>query len=116
MRCWQDDGCYQREEWWAYGANVADDRVTALAGYRWPYKLLWQNRRRSGVFDVASDPFENRELSGGGKDAATLPREAARLQASFERNRRALQARLEERDRDELSPEQLQMLQDLGYL
>ncbi len=116
VRCWRRDDCYAREEWWSYGANVYDERVTALAGYRWPYKLLWQNRRRTGLFDVSTDPFEQNELSGGGKDAAKLPREAARLQASLERNRRALQKRLEERGAGELSAEQIEMLRNLGYM
>ena len=115
-RCWRDEGCHPREEWWAYGANVYDQKVTALAGYRWPYKLLWQNRRRTGLFDVASDPFEQNELSSGGRDTAGLPRDAARLQAALERNRRALQKRLEERGTGELTPEQEEMLRGLGYL
>jgi arylsulfatase A-like enzyme len=114
--CWRQDDCHQREEWWSYGANVYDERVTALAGYRWPYKLLWQNRRRSGVFDVTSDPFEEVELSAGGREAAKLPREAARLQAALERNRRALQNLLEERGAGELSAEQEEMLRALGYM
>jgi arylsulfatase A-like enzyme len=116
VRCWRQDDCHQREEWWSYGANVADGRVTALAGYRWPYKMLWQSRRRTGLFDVSRDPFEKVDLSGGGEDAAKLPREAARLQASLERNRRALQKRLDERGAGEMTPEQEQMLRDLGYL
>jgi hypothetical protein len=116
VRCWTQEDCDQRQEWWSYGANVADDRVTALAGYRWPYKLLWQNKRRTGVFDVSQDPFEEIELTGGGADAAKLPREAARLQASFERHRRALQKRLEERGTGERSAEQEEMLKALGYL
>lgn len=114
--CWQDGGCEVREEWWSYGASVYDERVTALAGYHWPYKLLWQNRRRSGVFDLSTDPFEENDLLAGG-DPATLPREAARLQASFERHRRALQTRLEERgSAGERTAEQEEMLRALGYL
>jgi arylsulfatase A-like enzyme len=114
--CWRDGECYQRDEWWSYGANVYDEKVTALAGYRWPYKLLWQNRRRTGLFDVSSDPSEESELSGGGKNVKALPREAARLQAALERNRRALQKRLEERGAGELSAEQEEMLRALGYM
>ncbi|MFQ5350139.1 MAG: sulfatase-like hydrolase/transferase [Thermoanaerobaculia bacterium] len=114
--CWSRGECHQREEWWSYGANVADARVTALAGYRWPYKLLWQNRRRTGVFDVSKDPFEEVELSGGGRNADSLPRQALRLQASFERQRRALQKQLEERGTGERTAEQEEMLRALGYL
>ena len=116
VRCWRRDDCHQREEWWSYGANVYEEKVTALAGYRWPYKLLWQNRRHTGLFDVSSDPFEEVELSGGGRNAAKLPREAARLQASLERTRRALQKRLEERQAGELTAEQEEMLRALGYM
>jgi arylsulfatase A-like enzyme len=114
--CWARQGCFLREEWWSYGANGYDQKVTALAGYRWPYKLLWQNRRRTGLFDVSKDAFEEVELSGGGRDAAKLPREAARLQAALERNRRALQQRLEERAAGELTAEQEAMLRALGYM
>ena len=115
--CWREGAdCYQREEWWSYGASVASNKVTALAGYRWPYKLLWQNRRRGGVFDLSGDPFESDELSGGGGNAADLPREAARLQASFERHRRELQKRLEERSAGERTEEMERMLDGLGYL
>lgn len=114
--CWRQGDCQRRDEWWSYGANVYDQKVTALAGYRWPYKLLWQNRRRSGLFDVGKDPFEEAELSGGGRDLAALPREAARLQASLERNRRALQKRLEERGAAEMTPEKEEMLRALGYM
>ncbi len=113
--CWRDGDCDRQRQWWSYGANVADDRVTALAGYHWPYKLLWQNKRHSGVFDVSADPFEERDLSGGGRAAADLPREAARLQAAFERHRRALQERLEGRG-TERTAEQEEMLRGLGYL
>jgi arylsulfatase len=116
VRCWRRGDCHRREEWWSYGANVYDEKVTALAGYRWPYKLLWQNRRRTGVFDVSQDPHEETELSGGGRDTARLPREAALLQAALERNRRALQKRLEERGAGELSAEQEEMLRALGYM
>ena len=114
--CFGDGDCPPRREWWSYGANVADDRITALAGYSWPYKLLWQNRRRTGVFDVGSDPFEEIELSGGGAATDTLPREVARLHASFERHRRALQKRLEQRGSGERTAEQEEMLKALGYL
>ena len=116
VRCWSEGDCHEREEWWAYGANVYDQKVTALGGYRWPYKLLWQHRRRTGLFDVSSDPFEEIELSAGGRDSASLPREASRLQAALERNRRALQKRLEERGTGELTPEQEEMLRALGYM
>lgn len=114
--CLQGGDCPGRQQWWSYGANVANDRVTALAGYSWPYKLLWQNKRRSGVFDVSADPFEAEDLAAGGRDAAKLPREAARLQASFETQRRALQQRLEERGAGELTAEQIEMLRNLGYM
>ncbi len=114
--CWRDGECRPREEWWSYGASVADERITALAGYRWPYKLLWQNRRRSGVFDLSRDPFEKVDLASGGRDAAPLPREAARLQAAFESHRRALQKRLEERGAGARTAEQEEMLRALGYL
>ena len=114
--CFREGDCLAGRQWWSYGANVADDRITALAGYSWPYKLLWQNRRRTGVFDVSNDPFEEVELSQGGAAADSLPREAARLHASFERHRRALQTRLEERGAGERTAEQEEMLKALGYL
>ena len=114
--CLRGEDCPGRQQWWSYGANVADEKVTALAGYHWPYKLLWQHKRRSGVFDVSADPFEAQDLSGGGRTADDLPRDAARLQASFETNRRALQERLESRGTGERTAEQEEMLRALGYL
>ena len=114
--CWRGGRCQQREEWWSYGASVADKKITALAGYHWPYKLLWQNRRRSGVFDLSRDPFEENDLSAKGRATETLPREMLRLQASFERHRRALQTRLEQRGTGTMTAEQEEMLRALGYL
>ncbi len=115
--CWSGDGCVGREEWWAYGADVEREEVVALAGYRWPFKLLWQNRRRTGGFEVASDPWEADELSGlEADDRDRGPRELARLAASLERHRRGLQKRLEERGAAELTPEQEEMLRGLGYI
>ncbi len=115
--CWGKEGCYARDEWWAFGASVQDERVTALAGYRWPYKLLWQDRRRSGLFNVVLDPEERKELGRvyGGADREAPP-EFERLQKMRERHLAALDARLEARAARELSDEQEAMLRALGYI
>ncbi len=115
--CWQGGACSRREEWWAYGASVSREEVTALAGYRWPYKLLWQNRRRSGIFDVVADPAEAYELGRIYRRARKQPPpEFEQLRRALERHQRALQVRLSEREAPELNAETLEMLRGLGYI
>lgn len=112
--CWQDEGCATRAEWWAFGAKHSDSAVTAVAGYRPPFKLVWQ-RHRTGAYHLGADPWEGRNLARGfGRHE--LPEELAALVESVEGHRSALQQRLETRDRPVLDAEQREMLRSLGYL
>ena len=114
--CWRG-GCAPRELWWGFGASVEENRITALAGYRWPFKRLWQPEPGSGCFQIDDDPWEHENLCPGEVTSVReLPRELGRLERELRDRLAALQARLdglepgaEERERDEI-------LRALGYV
>ncbi len=115
--CWTGAGCAGREEWWAYGVRGARGRITAVAGYRWPYKLLWQLQGHSGGFELLADPWEESKLVRlRNADDADLPAELTRLNKRYPEARAALERALASRQREEHAPEVKEMLEALGYL
>lgn len=114
--CWTGTGCRGREEWWAYGLNAKHERLTAVAGYRWPIKVSWHRKgwgRR--LHDLAADPWEWDDLL---QDGAAAPGPGGTvLLRRLDRQRGILQRRLDERRREgPLDAEDREMLEALGYL
>jgi len=114
--CWTSTGCPGREEYWVYGASVSSNQVTAVAGYRDQYKILWQKNRRFAVYDLEADPNEETNLSQAFQDdSSSRPQAVGELGSSFDPQRELFQKRLEARG-STLTPEQEEMLKSLGYL
>ena len=112
--CWTGEGCVPREEWWAYGVDVDLEKVTGVAGYRWPFKTSWHWNKRFGrrLHDLAADPWEWADLA----DGEDPPRPAAALFRVLERQRDLVQHRLDDREEGPLGAEDREMLEALGYL
>ena len=109
--CWQAAGCFDHGEWWAYGAVEREERVAAVAGYRWPLKMLWIDHRGQRLYDLAEDRREKRALP-----RRQLTGDAADLDRRLPRQRNRLQQLLEQRATRELTDEQAEQLRALGYL
>ncbi len=60
--CWSEGPCPDREAWWAYGLNHDTNRLTAMAGYRWPYKWIWKKGRGRQAHLLSDDPWEEKDL------------------------------------------------------
>jgi arylsulfatase A-like enzyme len=112
--CWTGDRCAPRSEWWAYGVDVDQEAVTAVAGYRWPFKASWHWKKRWGrrLYDLAADPWEWSNLV----DRDDLPRPAAALLRRLDRQRGLLQRRLDGRRDGPPDADDREMLKALGYL
>ncbi|MDX1503304.1 MAG: sulfatase [Thermoanaerobaculia bacterium] len=114
--CWRG-GCEPRRLWWGFGASVESNQITALAGYRWPFKRLWQPEPGSGCFQIGEDPWEHENLCPGEvRSVRELPPELGRLERDLRDRLADLQARMDaaeggagERERDEI-------LRALGYV
>jgi len=116
VACW-GGGCAPREAWWGFGADAGSGTLTALAGYRWPFKVLWQIDPGSGCYDLATDRWERDNLCKGyTRDPDTMPAEVAWLDRGLAHRRSELQGRLEALGRGELDAERLEMLRSLGYI
>ena len=108
--CWGAEGCPRIPPRWSFGLN---DRgtLTGVAGYDWPYKWMWY-RGRERAFGIDTDPWEARKGTIG-EDAAA---EAVSLGRHAERYRQVVGEGLERRSKGVPTPEELEMLRNLGYL
>jgi uncharacterized sulfatase len=116
--CWTS-GCAPRREWWGFGASAEEKRITAVAGFRWPYKVLWQPEPSSGCFNLEVDPFEALNLCPRWEHTEGVPREIAVLERDLRSHLVALQRRfdgLEETTVEEDAPEADEILRSLGYV
>ena len=116
--CWSWRGCPPTEPWWAYAAD-GTGVLRAVAGYAWPYKMLWRSQWMERqpppgryLFNLDEDPGESFDLLGSGSDE--LPALVV-LDGGLERRRRTFEKALAERP-VEASEEHLEMLKSLGYL
>ena len=96
--CWTDAGCQSRLEWYAFGAKSHLQKITAVASYRWPFKLIYRpkQKRRSGLYNLFDDPWEERDLrrsmrSAGSRAQIDLKRYGERVQ----QRHRTLQEKIE---------------------
>lgn len=109
--CWREEGCAARDGWWAYGARREDQRVTAAAGYRWPWKGVWFPDHGLRLFDLSTDGWEQRPL---GAEEGAPP--AAALRQRLPRRFRSFQRAMDERRQVALGEEDREVLEALGYL
>ena len=101
----------------AFGASVEENRITALAGYRWPFKRLWQPEPGSGCYQVAEDPWEHENLCPGEvRSTRDLPPELARLERDLRDRLASLQARMEGLEEGAAERERDEILRALGYV
>ncbi|MDX1383314.1 MAG: sulfatase [Thermoanaerobaculia bacterium] len=108
--CWSGEGCPRIPPRWSFGIN--DKGVlTGVAGYDWPYKWMWF-RGRDRVFGLDIDPWESRR----GTIAHDAPADVLSLGRQAERYRQVVTEGLERRSRREPTPEEIEMLRNLGYL
>ncbi len=115
--CWRRSGCREREEWWAFGASSETGSITGVAGYRPPWKLIWQERSRSGGYNLAEDPWEQVNLGKPfTRDPSLVPPDIESLNRSIWAQRDRLQELLVKRSGAEMDPERLELLRSLGYL
>jgi arylsulfatase A-like enzyme len=117
--CWTDAGCKGRRNWYAFGAKSHPQKITAVAGYQWPLKLLYRpkQKRKSGLFNLLEDPWEAKDLRSSYRNVTA--EEQFDLQEYEERlkeTRQTLQGKIESADHSHLSPAQLHALRALGYL
>ncbi len=115
--CWRGAGCRRRDEWWAYGASAESNAITAVAGYRGPWKLLWQKEPGSGCYNLAEDPAEQVNLGRPpGSPIDDLPQDLQRLIHQIWDERDRFDDRLARRQGMLAGEEELEMLRSLGYL
>ena len=112
VECWGGGDCPERREWWAYGLNHGNNRLTAAAGYKWPYKWMWKRQAGKGAFHLEEDPREENDLLG----PPPHPQELVDLSHEFQTLRPKLAFRLSHRQRVAGHPDQLEMLKALGYV
>jgi len=111
--CWRKQDCPEERRWSAHGFNRPLGRLSAVATYRWPLKVLVQTANGSGSYDLAADPWEALDLSR--TDDAELALDLRRLQRDLQEVTALLERRLSDAGED-LSDEDLEMLRSLGYL
>jgi arylsulfatase A-like enzyme len=121
--CWGSDGCgAPRREWISYG--LSEDRVLrSLSLFQWPHKARWSYRAHPGVFQLEEDPRELAPIVEVPHDRRGLAAHAQALDQPFsgmlqelERSIRGLEAILARSEGRELKPEEIEMLESLGYL
>jgi arylsulfatase A-like enzyme len=112
--CFEGRACPSDDPFWAYSVDHGTRRPEAMAGYRWPYKWMWQRSAGRTGYDVSADPWEESNLlATGGPDH---PDSLKSLAESFAAERRELSQALSRRDRPASSEETEELLRSLGYL
>jgi arylsulfatase A-like enzyme len=112
--CWNGGPCPALEPWWAYAIHHDSNRLTALAGYDWPYKWFWRRGEGRRAHLLAEDPWEERDLLEAPGDER--PVEIKRLAESFRQQRRRVTRLLQFQRRMVDHEERLEMLRSLGYI
>lgn len=124
VECWGDRGCGEGgREWIAYGLDE-DRQLKSFSVYRWPRKALWSRLTRPGVFDLQRYPREGRREHGLSQDPGVLPGFAAAIDdpassvlvARLHRHISAFETLLAGEGLGELTDDQREMLEGLGYL
>ncbi len=116
-QCIKGNDCPERGIWWTYGASNQRDKISAVTGFQWPYKLIWHERRRHGFFNLIDDPHEEVNLAKKFKRKRSVrPPEYGSLGAYVRQQREILESRMRNRNSLQLAPDQRKMLESLGYL
>jgi arylsulfatase A-like enzyme len=113
VECWEDGRCRSPSDFWAFGLRHETNGMTALAGYRWPYKWIWRRGEGRQAHQVLDDPREQRNLLEPGRER---PPELQFLAESFRAERRRLQDLLHFRKRFGDHERRLELLRSLGYI
>lgn len=117
--CWTEVGCKIRRQWYAFGAKSHPQKITAVAGYQWPFKLLYRprQRRKSGLYNLLDDPREETDLRRLVRQTGTVgPVDLQDFELELKGVRSRLQEQISASDHSHLSPDQLHALRALGYL
>ena len=118
--CWRRSGCAERDEWWAYGVEHDADgtpRISAVAGYQPPLKVMWRQRRSPRFFNLLDDPWEEENLGTIFKNKPQhVPPEFKRLTRELGRKVQHFEGSLERRSWMSLDAEKQELLRSLGYL
>lgn len=123
VRCWGEDGCPPvRREWLAYGVNK-NRSLRSASLFRWPMKVLWSKRGNPGIFDLLADPREQHPVqrlptdSGAlGTGAQSLEEPWADMVQHLDRSAQAMRTLLNRTENRDLDPDEIEMLESLGYL
>ena len=117
--CWTDAGCRIRHKWYSFGAKSHPQKITAVAGYQWPFKLLYRpkQRRKSGLYNLIDDPWEENDLRRLMRQSRMSdPVNLSEFKLELQQVRARLQEQIVASDHSHLSPDQLHALRALGYL
>jgi arylsulfatase A-like enzyme len=112
--CWESGSCPALEPWWAYALHHDSNRLTALAGYRWPYKWFWRRGEGRRAHRLVEDPWEERDLLEA--PGEKRPEPLKRLAESFRQQRRQFTQLLQFQRRMVDHEERLELLRSLGYI
>ncbi len=113
VECWEDGRCPPPPDFWSFGLRHETNAMTALAGYRWPYKWIWRRGEGRQAHQVLDDPDEQRNLLESGRER---PAELQFLAENFRGQRRQLQELLRTRKRFGDHERRLELLRSLGYI
>jgi hypothetical protein len=112
--CWEGGGCPIPEEWWAYSVRHETNRLMMLSGYRWPYKWLWKRGEGRRAFQLADDPWEERnvlDVSG-----VEHPADLRSLAEGYREQRQGLAEHLRAAGRALDHEKHMELLRSLGYI
>jgi arylsulfatase A-like enzyme len=98
---------------WVYAVDHDSRRPEAMAGYRWPYKWMWQHGFPREAYELGRDPWEEEELLAPAR--GSQPEELELLAERFPSERRRLVEALS-RPQPASSSKEEELLRSLGYL
>ena len=112
--CLDDGPCPVEEVWWAYALRHDTNRLSAIAGYRWPFKWIWRRSEDRRAYELEKDPWEKDNLLElAGEDR---PDEIKRLAGGFRKKRREIVQLLQFQRRTIDHEKRLELLRSLGYI
>jgi arylsulfatase A-like enzyme len=112
--CLEGGPCPESKTFWAYAVFTDPRRPEAMAGYRWPFKWMWQRSFPRTAYDLSLDPAEENDLLLD--RASDHPADLRALAESFPGERRRLVESLARRDEGSVSEKARELLRSLGYL
>lgn len=112
--CWSDGPCPEQDAWWSYGLNHDTNRITAMAGYRWPYKWMWRMGKGRQAHLLSDDPWEENDLLE--LPGRERPTEIKVMAEQFREQRYRLAAPLRLPRRLLHLQKNLELLRSLGYI